>query len=78
MRSFEYRRSLSREDWTRLGGVAAGAAIGIAGVVLYFGRIWLQRVPLPTGSERVATVDAAPQASRGAVRPRASSGSPLR
>ncbi len=31
-----------------LAGAAGGAAAGIAGVILYLGRIWLQRVPLET------------------------------
>jgi hypothetical protein len=54
MTSFDYRRELTREDWMKLAGAAAGAAAGVAGVVLYFGRLWLQRVPLPRGTELVA------------------------
>jgi len=31
-----------------LAGAAGGAAAGIATVILYLGRIWLQRAPLET------------------------------
>lgn len=49
MTSFDYRRTLERQDWIRLIGAAAAAGTALGGVVLYFGRIWLQRVPLPHG-----------------------------
>jgi hypothetical protein len=64
MTSFDYRRRLSREDWIRLGGVAASAATAVAGIVLYFGRIWLQRVPLPRGSSTTASMNARARAPR--------------
>jgi hypothetical protein len=51
MSTFDYRRKLERTDWLRLLGAAGGAGLGIAAVITYFGRLWMQRVPLPRGDE---------------------------
>jgi hypothetical protein len=51
MTTFDYRRSLEREDWMKLAGAAAGAGLAVATVVVYFGRLWMQRVPLPRGAD---------------------------
>jgi hypothetical protein len=46
MSTFDYRKRLDRDELMKLAGAAAGAAAGLATVVFYLGRIWLQKVPL--------------------------------
>lgn len=49
MSTFDYRRSLSRAELAKLAAGALGTGAAVAGVAFYLGRIWLQRVPLPSG-----------------------------
>jgi len=46
MSTFHYRRRLDRNELVMLAGAAAGAATGVATVLFYLGRIWLQKVSL--------------------------------
>jgi hypothetical protein len=46
MSTFDYRRRLERKELVMLAGGAAGAGAGLASVLFYLGRIWLQKVPL--------------------------------
>lgn len=54
MPTYTYRRDLSRSDWMKAVGVAAGAGAGTALVVGYFARIFLQRTPLSEPAPRPA------------------------
>jgi|GEM_PF-3436509 len=46
MSTFDYRKRLDRDELMMLAGAAAGAAAGVATVIFYLGRIWMQKVPL--------------------------------
>jgi hypothetical protein len=46
MSTFDYRRRLERKELLMLAGGVAGAGAGLATVLFYLGRIWLQKVPL--------------------------------
>jgi hypothetical protein len=46
MSTFDYRRRLESKELLTLAGAAAGAGAGLAAVVFYLGRIWMQKVPL--------------------------------
>lgn len=56
MSTFDYRRRLDRSDWMKLLGAAGGAGLGLAAVITYVGRLWMQRVPLPRGGDPVPDV----------------------
>lgn len=45
MATFHYRRELKPEDWVTIAEVGVGAGIGVALVVMYFTRIFLQKTP---------------------------------
>jgi hypothetical protein len=61
MSTFHYRRRLSTPELLKLAGAAAGAGAAIAGIGIYLGRIWMQRVPL-----KPAAPDDAPPTGPGA------------
>jgi hypothetical protein len=46
MSTFHYRRRLEPRELAMIAGAAAGAGAGLASVLFYLGRIWLQKVPL--------------------------------
>ena len=45
MSTYTYRRDLKREDWIKVAGAGAAAAVAVA----YLARILLQRTPLRPG-----------------------------
>lgn len=50
MKTYHYRRKLSKGDEMKAMGAAVGAAAGIAVVTWYFARILIQRTPLLPGA----------------------------
>jgi len=46
MSTFDYRRRLESNELLTLAGAAVGAGAGLAVMVFYLGRIWIQKVPL--------------------------------
>jgi len=60
MSTFDYRRRLDKQELLALAGGVAGAGAGLAVVLFYLGRIWLQRVPLDQpGAQRKVPPDPA-------------------
>jgi len=60
MTTLDYRRKLDLKDQMPAFGAAAGAAVGVAAIVYYVVRLFLQRVPLERKTVGETAVRTAP------------------